>query len=63
MLLCTRGPNEFKVTREFDDVHKVGEPVCICLHPGALGLSRHIARDCVNRPQVPMQTALTYRRA
>jgi hypothetical protein len=41
-------PAEVEVTRNFDETHKVGEPVCIYLHPGALGLSWYTAGDCTN---------------
>jgi hypothetical protein len=40
-------PNEVEVTREFDNTHKMGEPVCIYPHSGALGLSWYTSGDCM----------------
>lgn len=39
--------DEVEVTREFDDAHKVGDAVCIYLHPGALSLSWYTTGDCL----------------
>jgi hypothetical protein len=38
--------DEVEVSREFDEAHKVGEAVCIYLHPGALGIAWHTAGEC-----------------
>jgi multidrug transporter EmrE-like cation transporter len=43
-------PNEVEVSREFDDPKKMGDTVCVYLHPGALGLPWFTAGDCPHTP-------------